>query len=121
MDTANRTSAGALNYPLKVSTTSATICEESLSELHESSLLAQLFTEKRALRCRCARYPQVEVSEDGIKQEESEFNPAFIARLLPKLDWSALRKIAAEVSARMVNAGRSDGAYHGLKWYDIAR
>jgi len=41
--------------------------------------------------------PQVELSEDGLKQEESEFNPEFIARLLPKLDWSALRQVASEL------------------------
>lgn len=52
---------------------------------------------------------QVEVAEDGLKQEESEFNPDFIVRLLGKLDWDALRKTAAEVSAPRTE-GRGDGA-----------
>ena len=41
---------------------------------------------------------QIELAEDGLKQEESEFNPKFLARLLNKLDWDALRKTAAEAS-----------------------
>jgi multifunctional methyltransferase subunit TRM112 len=38
---------------------------------------------------------QITVAEGGIKQEESEFNPAFVAHLLPKLSWPALRETAA--------------------------
>ena len=32
-----------------------------------------------------------------MRQEESEFNAEFTARLLLKLDWEALRKTASEV------------------------
>lgn len=36
-------------------------------------------------------------TDAALKQEESDFNPAFVARLLPKLDWAALRQVAAEL------------------------
>ena len=39
----------------------------------------------------------VVIGDDGLKQEVSEFNPEFIAHLLPKLDWVALRQTASEV------------------------
>jgi hypothetical protein len=43
-------------------------------------------------------YPlQVEVAEGGIKQQESDFNAEFMVRLVPKLDWKALKKAAAEL------------------------
>ena len=42
-------------------------------------------------------HAQVELEADGLKQEESDFNPEFIARLLPKLDWPALRQVASEL------------------------
>jgi hypothetical protein len=49
------------------------------------------------------------VADDGLKQEESEFNPDFIVRLLGKLDWDALRKTAAEASAP--RHGKSQGGW----------
>ena len=36
-------------------------------------------------------------TEAALKQEESDFNPVFVARLLPKLDWAALRQVASEL------------------------
>jgi multifunctional methyltransferase subunit TRM112 len=39
----------------------------------------------------------VEVAEGGIKQEESEFQSELILRLLPKLEWKALRQTASEM------------------------
>lgn len=38
---------------------------------------------------------QIEVADGGVAQEESDFNEAFIARLIPKLDWNALRSTSA--------------------------
>lgn len=32
-----------------------------------------------------------------MEKEETEFNPEFIAHMLDKLDWPALRKTASEV------------------------
>ena len=46
--------------------------------------------------------------DDGLKQEESEFNPDFIAHLLPKLDWAALRKTASEVRGPGLSACACD-------------
>lgn len=40
---------------------------------------------------------QIEVAEGGISQEPSEFSAELAARLLPKLDWAALRKTVAEL------------------------
>ena len=37
-----------------------------------------------------------------MRQEESEFNAEFTARLLLKLDWEALRKTASEVGPAMI-------------------
>ncbi len=37
------------------------------------------------------------VKSGDVKHEPSEFNPAAILRLLPKLDWAALRKTAKEL------------------------
>ena len=59
------------------------------------------------------RPPQIVVAEDGLKQEESEFNAEFIAHLLPKLDWPALRQTAGEVR-RLVHSHRLEGL-HTLK------
>ena len=59
---------------------------------------------------------RIDVAEGGLKQEASEFSPELMLRLLPKLDWAALRKTArelgiAELPAELPPAPAADEAF----------
>ena len=40
---------------------------------------------------------RIDVAEGGVKQQPSDFSAELMLRLLPKLDWSALRQTAREL------------------------
>ena len=53
-------------------------------------------TAQRTASAQPSSFPlRIDVAEGGIKQEPSDFSPELTARLLPKLDWAALRATAA--------------------------
>jgi multifunctional methyltransferase subunit TRM112 len=55
-------------------------------------------TASRSSTISTSNFPlKIEIDEGGLKQEESEFRPEATARLLQKLDWSALREAAASL------------------------
>lgn len=71
--------------------------QQALLAVAERYLEAACVLTRRRVRQFVVLAPQVNVAADGIKQEESEFSPQLIVRLLPKLDWAALRKTASEM------------------------
>jgi multifunctional methyltransferase subunit TRM112 len=55
-------------------------------------------TAQRTASSKPSNFPlKIEVAEGGIKQEETEFNPALAYRLFTKLDWEALCQTAGEL------------------------
>src|SRR4051794_9221693 len=84
VETANRSAEASSSFPLKARTAQCSCCTRCHARLNTSRYTCEL---------------QIEVAEDGMQQVESEFNAEFMARLLLKLDWAALRKTAAEVGA----------------------
>ena len=94
METAQLTTEGAKNFPLRVRGRARARLEPPLPAAASSLRRAQPLTRLPAPRTPLPRL-QIDVTPGGIKQEESEFNALLMARLLPKLHWGALRSVAA--------------------------
>jgi multifunctional methyltransferase subunit TRM112 len=95
VDTAQLTTDGAKNFPLRVRGDAAVGgvgAAVTPSPPHTTPALSH-----RRRRGASRRPPQIVVADGGVKLVPSDFNPELIVRLLAKLDWAALRQTAGDL------------------------
>jgi multifunctional methyltransferase subunit TRM112 len=97
VDTAQLTTDGAKNFPLRVRGDAAVGAVWAAVVTPSLPTPTPAKSSHRRRRGASRRPPQIVVADGGVKLVPSDFNPELIVRLLAKLDWAALRQTAGDL------------------------